>query len=216
MKGDALYIDSKTAIDFLIGRHYSPRKPQITKAFGWFPKGDLAAVCTFGKPASPNLCIGVAGKDNSKYVYELNRLCRKDSLEDNLSSFVSCCLRMLKLESWIIVSYADTAMNHHGYIYQACNFLYTGATKKRTDKYTSDGKHSRHYDKNQDDSVRKVRSSKHRYIYFATRDKRLKKRWLKELNYDIKPYPKGDNKNYQKGFTIKDELIINDLKGEQR
>ena len=37
----------------------------------------------------------------------------------------------------IIISFSDTKMNHHGYIYQACNFLYTGTTansKKLVDK----------------------------------------------------------------------------------
>jgi hypothetical protein len=33
----------------------------------------------------------------------------------------------------IVVSYADTAMGHIGYIYQASNFLFTGTTKERTD-----------------------------------------------------------------------------------
>ena len=41
----------------------------------------------------------------------------------------------------IIVSYADKGQNHNGYIYQATNFLYTGATKERTDISTQENKH---------------------------------------------------------------------------
>lgn len=46
-------IDAKTAIDFLLPRHYSGRKPQVSMAFGLYIDQKLNAVCTFGKPASP-------------------------------------------------------------------------------------------------------------------------------------------------------------------
>ena len=113
-------IDYATAVNFLLPRHYSGRKPTIKWAFGWYDNDRLMAVCTFGKPASNTLCDGVCGKSNSHYVYELNRLCREDDLSVQLSQFVAQCLKWLKSENVIIVSYSDTAMNHHGYIYQAC------------------------------------------------------------------------------------------------
>jgi hypothetical protein len=139
MKGQILCLTAKQAWDFLQPRHYAGRKPQISKAFGWQINGQLVAVCTFGEPASNTLCKGICGEEHSPNVYELNRLCRVDELEEPLSAFVSACLRRLRAENWIIVSYADTGMNHNGYIYQACNFLYTGQTKQRTDKYTPGG-----------------------------------------------------------------------------
>lgn len=168
----------------------------------------MKAVCTFGKPASNNLCIGICGKDYSKSVYELNRLCRTEDLKFPLSQFVAKCLRLLKQKDWIIVSYSDTQMNHHGYIYQACNFIYTGATKRRTDIVTPSGKHARHYNKEDKNcSIRKVRSSKHRYIYFCTSNRKLKKEWANNLKYPICKYPKGDNSNYVLGEYLKDEFI---------
>lgn len=188
-------------------KHYSGRIPPISKAFGWYDEDVLKAVCTFGKPASPSLCVGICGKEYSANVYELNRLCRTDDLNIQLSQFVSGCLKRLKPQNWIIVSYSDTQMNHHGYIYQACNFIYTGSTKSRTDMYTPGGKHSRHYKIEEQTGYRKVRSSKHRYVYFCTSDKKLKREWLKELNYPIMPYPKGDNSNYKLGEYIKDIII---------
>lgn len=141
-------IPYKTAVEFLLPRHYSGRVSTISKAFGLYVEDNLKAVCTFGKPASPSLCAGICGKEFSSNVYELNRLCREDDYKEPLSRFVAKCLRELKDMNWIIVSYSDTAMNHHGYIYQALNFLYTGQTKSRTDKFTEGNKHSRHYDKN--------------------------------------------------------------------
>lgn len=201
-------IEYSEAINYLLPRHYSGRKPQITWAFGWYDESRLMAVCTFGKPASPFLCKGVCGKENSKYVYELNRLCREDDLKEPLSKFVSLCLKRLKPQNVIVVSYSDMAMNHHGYIYQACNFIYTGMTKERTDKYTPDNKHPRHYRNEEQGGVRKVRSSKHRYIYFDTVSKKLKNNWMSQLRYPILPYPKGDNNpDYKFGYTLKPKLV---------
>lgn len=201
-------INYATAIEFLLPRHYSGRKPQVKWAFGWYDGADLMAVCTFGKPASNTLCDGVCGKENSKYVYELNRLCRVDELKQPLSQFVGGCLRELKAHNIIVVSYSDTAMNHHGYVYQACNFLYTGATKERTEKWTPSNKHSRHYRNEEQGAFRKVRSSKHRYVFFCTNDKKLKRQWQASLNYKVEGYPKGDNSpDYELGYVLPPRLI---------
>lgn len=206
-------ITRKQAIEFVLPRHYAGRKPNVSKAFGWFDDEEkLCAVCTFGKPASPSLCVGICGKEYSSNVFELNRLCRVQELDKQLSQFVSECLRRLKDMNWIVVSYSDTAMNHHGYIYQACNFIYTGATKARTDMYTPNGKHARHYKAEEQTGLRKVRSSKHRYVYFCTSSKALKRKWKKSLNYEVCPYPKGENSNYILGDFIKEHIVMDKRK----
>lgn len=197
-------ITYQEAVDFLLPKHYSGRKPQISHAFGWFIDGVLVAVCTFGKPASYTLCNGVCGKEFSKYVIELNRLCRVDGVSLNLSHFISYCLK--NIPPSIVVSYADTAMNHHGYIYQACNFLYTGCTKARTERYVQNGKHSRHYEKELLTKFRVCRSSKHRYIFF-TGSKHQKKEFKKNLKYNVLPYPKGDNSNYILGNFLERKIL---------
>lgn len=219
MKGIVLEIDAGTAKRFLLPRHYSGRSPTIQKAFGWYtgkPYSDdeLMAVCTFGKPATNTLCIGICGQQYAENVYELNRLCRLESWEEPLSEFVSACLRRLRPYNWIIVSYSDTAMNHHGYIYQACNFIYTGLTGERTDFYAPNGKHSRHAGHNYDGRYRQIRSAKHRYIYFCTFNKHKKKEWKDALKYPILPYPKGDNDpDYILGSFIK-TIVIDSKTGE--
>lgn len=210
MKGEIRQIGYKTAIYFLLPRHYSGRVPNISKAFGWYYEDKLKAVCTFGKPASPQLCYGICGKQYEDNVYELNRLCRVDDWKEPLSQFVSACLRKLKSEDWIVVSFSDTGMHHHGYIYQACNFIYTGCTKERTDKYTPNGKHSRHYNNDEQNGRRKVRTAKHRYVYFCTSNKKLKKEWQNALNYPICEYPKGDNQNYKLGDFMQDTILGDD------
>ena len=204
------------AVAFLLPRHYSGRKPVVSKAFGLIEDGVLQAVITYGKPASPSVCVGICGKEYSGNVYELNRMCRSDEYRKPLSHFVSATLRMLKPLDWIVVSYSDTAMNHHGYVYQACNFLYTGTSAPHADKYIPDGSgHNRHaesFDVRKDEfSVE--RSIKHRYIYFCTKSKRLKKEWMNTLRYPVLPYPKGDNSNYELGRFI-GKTVVNNATGE--
>ena len=199
-------IEYKEAINFLLPRHYSGRKPQIKWAFGLFIDEKLSAVCSFGKPASNSLCIGVCGKEFSDKVYELNRLCREDDVTYPMSKFISQCLRELKKHNLIIVSYADTGMNHIGKVYQATNFLYTGKTKERTDKYTEGNKHSRHYDKDKKEIYRKVRTAKHRYVKFVA-NKTERKIYEKNLNYKIEDYPKGNSLKYKLGDYQKAKII---------
>jgi len=198
-------IDSHLTYDLILHKHYAQRKPSISFAFGLYCQDVLIGVCTFGKPASNSLCIGVCGKEYSKQVYELNRLILIDGINEKniLSYFVSKCLKFLKPMDLIIVSYADEGAGHCGYIYQATNFIYTGKTKERTDKYAPNGKHSRHYT-TEFNYLRKVRTSKHRYIYFTGK---RKKEYLKHLNYDIKDYPKVNNVRYVLGERIKTKII---------
>jgi hypothetical protein len=197
-------IEYKEAIYFLLPKHYSGRKPNVKYAYGVFCSGYLVAVCTFGKPASNTLCDGICGKENSKHVYELNRLCRTESYAEQLSKFVGWCLRELKKENLIIVSYSDTGMNHNGYIYQATNFLFTGQTKQRLEFYKENG-HSRHGNRNS--GYRKIRTAKNRYVYFCANNKRQRKAWLKSLNYEIQEYPKSENNNYTLGDYIKPTIV---------
>ena len=204
------------AVAFLLPRHYSGRKPVVSKAFGLIDDGVLQAVITYGKPASPSVCVGICGKEYSGNVYELNRMCRSEEYRKPLSHFVSSTLRMLKPFDWIVVSYSDTAMNHHGYVYQACNFLYTGTSAPHADKYVPEGSgHNRHaesFDVRKDEfSVE--RSIKHRYVYFCTKSKRLKKEWMNTLRYPVLPYPKGDNSNYELGRFI-GKTVVNNATGE--
>ena len=208
-------ITYKEAISFLLPRHYSGRKPSITYAFGYYENEKLKAVCTFGKPASNSLCVGVCGKEYSANVYELNRLCVDGEIEIQLSSFVAWCLKQLKKYNLILISYADKQMNHNGYIYQATNWIYTGSTKSRTDKYVEGGKHSRHYDNSKQNGLRKFRSSKHRYIYFAC-DKKHKRKFKEALNYKVEDYPKEENKNYILGEYIKPIILKDGKRWEEK
>lgn len=206
-------IKTELCKEWLLYKHYAKRIPSISYAFGLFEGEILQGVLTIGKPPSPALCVGVCGEHNSKYVYELNRLCVNDNLKKNvLSYFVSQALK--KLSNIILVSYADTSQNHNGYIYQATNWIYTGLSAKRTERYDIDNpnRHSKSVTENKNinykDLAVRERPQKHRYIFFIA-SKKQKKIWNRELNYSVCDYPKGQNKNYDASYkpTTQTELF---------
>lgn len=171
--------------------------PCVQYAFGLFEKGVLCGVVTYGTPASPALCRGLAGEKNRKHVLELNRLVLLPEYSgDNRASFlIAHSLKMLPNRTFV-VSYADTAWSHVGYVYQATNWLYTGMSAKRVDTYQPGGLHPRAYDKNNHSDLYQTRSQKHRYVYLVG-NKREKREMRKELIYKVLPeYPKGDEVRY--------------------
>lgn len=184
---------------FLLGIHYARRLPCVTDAFGLFLDGKIIGVVTYGVPASRPLCVGLAGEENAENVRELNRLCILPEYNGggyNFASYlVAHSLKMLP-NGTFVVSYADTAWSHVGYVYQATNFLYTGMSAKRTDTYQPGGLHPRAYDKNNHSELMQTRSQKHRYVYLVG-SKTQRKRMLTALKYPvIRQYPKGDEKQY--------------------
>lgn len=200
-------IPSKETYDWLLNKHYAHRIPRISYAFGLYDDNKLVGVCTFGMPANNFLCEGICGVEYKNIVVELNRLVIECDKTNILSFFVGKCIKYLDRPK-IIVSYADNGNGHHGYIYQATNFLFTGTTAERTEIFTGNGKHSRHYNKNTIDYSNRIkRTAKHRYIYFIG-SKKEKKEMLKALKYPILPYPKGDNKRYDASYQPKVQGVL--------
>jgi hypothetical protein len=194
-------IESKETDIWLLSKHYAKRKCQRMFCFGLFIKGEMEGIVTYGMPPSPQVGRGFLGEENRTKVIELNRLCINERAPKNSASFlVGRSLRLLK--KWSIVSYADGAMGHIGYIYQATNFLYCGAAKSHDKEYFIDGQwvHAKVltnrgisapsvYAK-ENNILTKNPQPKHRYIYFG--DKNLRK----YLKYEVLPYPKGKTSRY--------------------
>ena len=190
--------------NWLLQKHYAKRLPSISYAFGLFIDDELVGVVTYGMPASPSLCMGVCGVENKHIVYELNRLCVDCDLKNASSILVGRSLQLLP-KPMVVVSYADTAQGHLGYIYQATNWLYTGITKERTDMAGDDGKHSRH--NHGDRSKRMFRSAKHRYVFFvgSTGQRKFLQHSLK---YQIQEYPKGESSRYDAGGKVITQKLL--------
>ena len=172
--------------DWILNIHYAKRMPSISFAYGLYHYDELVGMVSYGTPASPFLCKGICGEEHKHNVIELNRLVLKDNLPNQASFLVSRSLKLLPKPK-VVVSYADTAQDHAGIIYQACNFLFTGTTKARTDIAGKDGKHSRHHLGDRQNRIN--RSAKHRYVYFIG-SKKDKKTLRNALRYTIEDtYP---------------------------
>lgn len=173
--------------DLILNVHYAKRMPSISFAYGLFKDNEMIGIVTYGSPASPFLCKGICGEKHKQNVIELNRLVLVNNEKNEASYLIANSLKMLPKPK-IVVSYADTAHDHSGVVYQATNFLFTGTTKGRTDQASANGKHSRHSLGDRQNRV--YRSPKHRYVIFVC-SKKQKKIYMEALNYAIQPYPKA-------------------------
>jgi hypothetical protein len=197
-------ITYKLAMDVVIKEHYLHRKAPCSIAFGLFLNDELKGVVCYGTPSSSSLRKGIAGIDNAHNVIELTRLWVNDDVKKNGESYL-IGNTLKKCGKEIVVSYADTAQNHFGIVYQATNWLYTGLSAKRTN-WTIEGvdKHCQTIaDKYTAKEIRELygdkfslqpRSRKHRYVYINAKGKR-KKELLTQLKYPIQNYPKKGKEN---------------------
>ena len=213
-----LPIKNEETYPWLLQKHYAKRIPQIMFAFGLYEENQLVGVVTYGIPASPALCMGICGKEYADKVLELNRVCLMNNDKNQASFLVANSIKLLPKPT-IIVSYADTAKGHVGYVYQATNFLYTGLSANRVD-WTVKGlehKHSKTLsdgmtlesikEKYGDDFYYIERSRKHRYIYFHG-NKTQKKAMNNLLKYEVEPYPKGNSQKYDSGSTVETQGLL--------
>ena len=209
---------------WLLYKHYAKRIPSISYAFGLYDEKNLIGVVTYGVPSSSTLRIGVAGKENSKIVLELNRLCIDSPQKNAASILVGKSLALLPKPT-IVISYADTAQGHVGYVYQACNFIYTGLSEKRTDWKIKGLEHlhgqtiadlSRNCEGSRSEFMKQKygndfyleqRPRKHRYIYVCAKNP-LKKIIESQILYKKQEYPKGCSKKYDSGFAVKTQSLL--------
>ena len=220
------------AKEWCLYKHYAKRIPPISFAFGLFnAESVLQGICTYGHPLSCTL-KGIFGEEFGEKLLELNRLCVNDGLPKNvLSFFVSQTFKMLPAPT-PLVSYADSGQGHHGYIYQATNWIYTGLSAKFED-YVVRGMENLHpstigdragrsdkANKGRISHVQKLReiygeenvylkerSRKHRYFYFLG-NKREVRRMKSLLPYKVQPYPKGDNTRYDASYSTTPNGIL--------
>lgn len=185
--------------------HYSRRNAGLIRhAFGWRKPGglfgetgELLAAVTYSQPVNRNFPPDSA---------ELSRLVRRDDFEGQLSELVSWSLRWLRsnTETPFVLSYADTTQGHHGGIYQACGFVYVGATESSHIGFTApDGSfvHGRicngRFGTRSIPAIAKIKPDwvpafgepRHLYIF------PLRQKWrtiARQRGWESKPYPKPD------------------------
>jgi hypothetical protein len=206
-------IESYLCKEWCLKKHYARRMPPIEYSFGLWNGEKMCGIITFGTPPSNPL----RSLWNNEYkLIELNRLVVDENLPKNtLSFFLSSAVKMLP-KPLVIVSYADTSRNHHGYIYQATNWIYTGLSAPFKD-YSIKGMEHLHgatiFDMSRgkenrvewlrqkfgDKLIMIERPRKHRYFMFIG-NKRDQKKMRSMLPYSPEAYPKGDNIRYDASY----------------
>lgn len=195
--------------EWLLYKHYAHRIPSISYAFGLYDNdNNLQGVCTFGMP--PNYIEMQAWKPFD--ILELNRLVVNDNLEKNtLSFFVSNCISLLP-KPRVLISYSDFRQGHHGYIYQATNWIYTGIGGEGQNIYIMKDKterHQRHEDKINMNLVERIEKTTGKARYYYLHGDRGSIREMKnKLRFPVLPYPKGENKRYDASYQTVNQQIL--------
>lgn len=199
-------ISYRTAARMVERYHYAHRAPPIVAAVGLYVDDVLAGCVTYGIPAVPNV-QRACGEELRKRTLELNRLYIHDWAGKNSESYlVGASFRWLA-DKWpeyrVLVSYADSAQGHFGYIYQATNWTYTGESREGCEGFTvgRDTIHAKDMNNRHGTSavaailqlypgaVAIPGSPKHRYVYFLG-DRRQKRELRQALRWPVLPYPK--------------------------
>lgn len=178
--------------------HYSKTMPlgKMVKIGVW-EEEKFIGVVLFARGSTPTL--GNSYGLSQMEVCELVRIALTTH-NSAVSKIGSICIKMLKKQSSelrLIVSFADTNENHHGGIYQAMNWIYTGMTAKaRQWLVNGDWKHNRevtsgafggdHLYKNYQSLPSRLLPPKHRYLY------PLDDAMRKQIAPLAKPYPKRE------------------------
>jgi hypothetical protein len=202
-------ISKQVAEQFVLNKHYSRRASIFWAGFGLEEDGQITGVAVYGQPSPP--IQKHAFKDREFRLYELARVVVQSKTKNASSFLVANSLKMLEPKPCAVISYADMEQNHCGIIYQATNWLYTGATKSHDKAYIVDGKRTHPMtlrDRGITDPTRWAKENgiemvkpmdKHRYFQFVG-DKRQRRMMQEKLNYPVlKFYPKCDQQRYDDG-----------------
>jgi hypothetical protein len=194
-------------------KHYAKRIPAISHSFGLYDSDlFLQGICTYGPPPRMyNNGYGIFGGELEIPTFELNRLVVNDDLPKNtLSFFVAGTFKFMP-HPCCLVSYADPNHGHHGYIYQATNWLFTGTggytyafkdkEGKDIHKRTLNGMFGK-VSKNNIPEGYDIYETEGKYRFFQLIGNKADiKKMKKFLTYEKQPYPKGDNQNYDASFS---------------
>jgi len=209
---EVVRITKEQAETFVLNKHYSRRASIFWAGFGLVENGMITGVVVYGQPSPP--IQKHAFKDRDFRLYELARLVIQSKTKNAASFLVGQSLKMLDPQPCAVVSYADMEQSHCGIVYQATNWIYTGATRSHDKAYIVDGKRlhpmtlrgmgitdpTRWAKENGIEMVHPA--EKHRY-FFLIGDKRQKRAMLKKLSYGVvSEYPKCNQRRYDDGPCV--------------
>lgn len=206
-------IDKDTARQFVELKHYSRRMSIFWEAFGLIERDKIVGVAVYGQPSPPIQRHAFTERDFR--LYELARVVIQTPTRNAGSYLVGNSLKMLKERPCAVVSYADMEQNHCGFLYQATNWLYTGATKSHDKLYIVGGKRLHPMTLRDQhgitDPVRWAKENgvemvhpheKHRYFKLIG-NKPERRMMLNKLKYPVvTPYPKTNLTRYDDGPAL--------------
>jgi len=203
-------IPFRLAKDIIVKHHYSHRFAAAQLNLGFYVDGKLNTVISFGQSATPRMADSLPGK-----YWELIRLFSFDWAGKNMESYcIGMAVKHIQKnysDIKVLISFADPEQGHYGTIYQATNWLYCGKTQDDNGnttggyQYYFDGRwqHPRStvakYGTREHSKIikmfpgvkRRKCTSKYRYIYIISKNKKERKELMKNLKYEVLPYPKG-------------------------
>jgi hypothetical protein len=203
---------------YAIGIYYKSENPH--PFFKDMIEEKLIGCMTYGYPVGRSVMKSMFKDEEilqTKNILELTRLFIHDDYGKNIESY--CISQSFKwLKKWdkdvkVLISYADPDRLHLGGIYKATNWLYQGAGLNLMPNHSIsltkepyEWIHSRtvsatfgsHNIEKLKAAVghtfwRRKEPEKHRYIYFIGNRKENKK-YMKNLKYELKPYPTNAEK----------------------
>jgi hypothetical protein len=203
-------IDRSTAEKVIVAKHYTRRLGIMWEAFGLYAFDCLIGVVCYGQPSAPINKHSFANRDFR--LYELTRLVVDRGYKNGASFLISQSLKMLSQQPCAVISYADSANGHCGIVYQATNWIYTGATVSHDCLYkvgdeilhpmtvigrfkcTNPGQWAK------ENNIERIKpGEKFRYFKFVGNKKQTHE-MRKNLKYPIvETYPKVDKKLYDDG-----------------
>jgi len=205
-------ISKAIADQFVLAKHYSRRAPIFWAGFGLIEAGMVTGVVVYGQPSPP--IQKHAFRERDFRLYELSRLVVQSESRNAASFLVGNSLRMLEPKPCAVISYADMEQSHCGIVYQATNWLYTGATKSHDKAYIVDGKRTHPMTLRdmgitnptawaRENNIEMVHpEEKHRYFQLIG-NKRQKREMLSRLAYPvIDTYPKCEQRRYDDGDIL--------------
>lgn len=195
--------DAQTVIDLVSAIHYSHNCR--TGIFGYGlrnPDGQLAGAIAITNPVIEAARVVIFGPILKYHVYDLHRMVKCEGVECPTSWFVMQALKAFKRDnpkSWAVISYADSAQDHLGTVYQACNAIYYGMSKPEPIFEDSAGiRHARRLGATNLTTIsaftrglgQRGTSRKHRYVFLTPSDRRDRIRLEKLLRVPRLKYPK--------------------------
>lgn len=186
-----------TVKEVLADAHYIGRPGATSIRLGMWLDDKLAGVITYGTIPRPN-SRAICGPEHAASVLELTRLALYDWAPRNSESTLIArsfeYIRRVRPDIKILISYADGRYGHVGTVYQATNWIYTGASTGDVIYQCADGRtlHPRTVGWKDLPEGRWIPAgNKHRYVCFlgSAPQKRALRR---ALLWPALPYPKAD------------------------